>query len=136
MRVMFFVSLLLGTLLAKEYAIVVSQNTSLNTISLKTVQKLYLKKKRSIGDKRYMVLNFPANSEERTAFMKNVMQLDLETWENYYNEMHFKGIDPPKVMRSSTSIKRFIVNVPNVLAYIPKSDVDDSVLVLKIFSAN
>jgi hypothetical protein len=118
---------------AKEYALVMSSSNPFSEISIDKIRALYLKKSRYIEKRRVVMLNFPASSTHRDIFMKRIMEMDLETWESYFNEMHFKGIDPPKVMRSSTAIKRFIDNVPNAIGYLPMDELDNRVLVLKQF---
>ena len=43
-----------------------------------------------------------------------------------------QGLAPPSTQKSSRAVLRFVASVPGAISYVPPSEVDDSVAVVKV----
>jgi len=61
------------------------------------------------------------------------VKMELEAWNLYWDEMHFKGVDAPLVLRSPEAVARFVAAVPGAVGFVPSELVDDAMTVLEVF---
>lgn len=97
------------------------------------VAMIYLKKQVRIGSCRAVPLNLPLGGPGRERFMKKVVKMDLDAWNLYWSEMHFKGVDAPLVLHSPEAVARFVTAVPGAVGFVPSGLVDDAMTVLEAF---
>lgn len=118
-------------LTAQTWSIVVSKKccASCNTHT----RLVYLKKQRYIGLCKSNPVSLPFDTPERLAFMREVLQMDMDRWERYWSTMHFKGVDAPIVLQSPTAVAKFVQKMPGTVGYIPGDLVDGSMTVLERF---
>ncbi len=120
------------SLYSEEWYVVISKSCDRNeTISIKNI---YLKKQRWMEECSLLPLNLSATHIVRKNFMNNVLAVSKKAWTQYYDEMHFKGIDPPYIVNSPKSMLQYILRIEGAIGYIPKSLLNDKVHILLEFN--
>lgn len=95
-------------------------------ITPEQVKNIYYKTVTQLNTHTLFPLNLPAASPARSAFLQQVLGVDFQTWDAYYDERHFEGIPPPKVVPSAEAMKRFLHNMQGAVGYLPSESVDAS----------
>ncbi|MCH9812457.1 MAG: hypothetical protein K0U47_00775 [Epsilonproteobacteria bacterium] len=98
------------------------------------LQNIYLKKQRFSGTCRLVPLNLSAKNPMRAYVMNSILKMSHTSWNYYYNEMHFKGVDPPKTVDSPEAMLKYLLRIKGAIGYIPSHLVDDRFYVVLEFS--
>ncbi|WP_456402762.1 hypothetical protein [Hydrogenimonas sp.] len=106
---------------AGEYVVAVSPSSSIERLSAHTVASLYLDKRRSLGGYRVVLLNLPLDNAIRRSFEKRVLKITRRELERYWLRAHFRGHQPPKVLKSQEAVARFIEKIPHAIGYMERS---------------
>ncbi len=132
--------LLLALLLApvswgERLAVIVSADTPVTRLSVKQLQRIYLRKT-LIGPDGipWRPLNLPADHPLRRFFSHRVLRRDPEALAEYWNERYFQGVLPPYVVASETAVLRYVATTPGAIGYLHACHLDDdSVRVVAVF---
>lgn len=89
------------------------------------IKNIYFKRLKQKNGYTIIALNLSSSHPARIAFLKQVLNTDLETWSQYYSELYFRGIRSPTVLKSEKSILKYLEKVDGVIAYIPSSKMDN-----------
>lgn len=128
-----FILLFTNTILwGESWSMVISKECA--PIKADTLQNVYLKKQRFAGICRLVPLNLKAGNPIRDYVMKNVLQISKKSWNYYYNEMHFKGIDPPNIVDSKEAMLKYLSNIKGAIGYIPRRSVNEELYVITEFT--
>lgn len=117
----------------ESLAIVVGHASTLQSLSLETLKRVYLRKNLldSAGT-RWIPLNLPTDHELRQGFSLALFKKLPEDQEQYWNELYFQGINPPDVLASEEAVLRFVDITPGAIGYVRKRSVDKRVKILTI----
>jgi ABC-type phosphate transport system substrate-binding protein len=127
------VALLLAThASAEELAVVVNAKVAVDKLTAEQVSQLFLGK---VGALPNGTAVFPVDQSEsapaRELFYTKVLKRSLTDAKTYWSKMVFTGKgQPPKEVGNSADVKKLIASNPNLIGYIDKSAVDDSVKVV------
>jgi ABC-type phosphate transport system substrate-binding protein len=86
------------------------------------IAAIYLLRTTAWQDGSHIIpVNREATSAIRAKFTTSVLRQDNASLAAYWNEMHFKGKQPPVVQESEQAMLAFIQNVPGSVGYINAS---------------
>lgn len=119
--------LLTISLQAEQWYVIISKSCTVEnqTISIKNI---YLKKQRFLGKCTLSPLNLSSKYPIRQHFTKEVLNVSQKSWTRYYNELHFKGIDPPHIVSSTQSMLKYLENIHGAIGYLPSSEINKETL--------
>ena len=123
--------LLISSLQAEEWHLIISKScTSEDEMEDEkiSIKNIYLKKQRFLGQCPLSPLNLSSQHPMRKYFSKEVLNVSQKSWVRYYNEMHFKGIDPPHIVSSPQSMLKYLKNIDGALGYLPSSFITEETL--------
>lgn len=78
-------------------------------------------------------VNRELGSAIRTEFTTDVLKQDMASLSLYWNEMHFKGKQPPLIQPSEAAMLAFVQRVPGAIGYIDAATAPSGVKVLGRF---
>lgn len=119
-RVYLLLILLCFTLTANDYCIVVHKDFPLKQLSAQQLKSIYLKKVHYIDGVKVVALNISARDPLRKKFDTLVLSMSPYTLKQYWKKAHYRGIQPPKVVKSFESAVSYLQNVEGSIAYVPK----------------
>ena len=113
---------------AQEIAVIVGANSTIKHLSLKQVQRIFLRKERLTKQgKQWIPVNLNNHHLQRKIFTKQLLKKSTFELERYWNEQYFNGISPPYVLASEEAVLRFVSETPNALGYILDCRMDQRV---------
>jgi len=115
-----------------EIAIITNKSSNIEDISLKTLRKIYLKKKLFINGQKVIPVNLSSSSKLRKIFQEKVLKMDEEELNIYWNEICFNGTSPPLVLSSEKAVLDFVKKIKNAIGYVSADKVDKEVKVIRI----
>ena len=117
-----------------EIAVIVNPHNSASDISGKDLKNIYKLKKTTWPDgSRIEAINLKKTDPLRENFSKAVLKKSASAIERFYLKQALSGKgQPPKVLNSSSDVKKLVESDKNAIGYIDANDVDDSVKVLSI----
>ena len=125
--------ILISTIFADQYSVIISKKTNVTTLSVQQIRDIFLQKRHSLGDQKVIPLNLVGQEPSRIAFESDVLGMGRDRLNAYWVKQHFQGITPPITQPSHESIKAFVQNVEGAIGYIPSSMTDGSVKVIYEF---
>jgi len=138
--VLAFVVVLIPQLLADDtIAVVVNKGNSIGEISSSDLKRIFLGEKTEWdgGNGKIFAINLSPEDMVRQKFQDKVIGMKGDELQKYWLDQKIKGksIQTPNVQKSVLAIKTFVKKLPNAIAYLPLSEVDDSVKILKVNNA-
>lgn len=116
---------------SEPIAIVVGRESMVANVSQDALRELYLRRQRVWpGGAPAIPINFPAGNPLREVFSKLVLGRSSSDLVAYWNGRYFEGIRPPIVLPSAAAIRAYLAAEPGAIAYLPATEVDDSMRVL------
>lgn len=117
--------------------VVVGRQSPLDAVTLDTLRELYLVRQRVWPDgRRAIPVNLPPDNPARVEFSIRVLGRRPLELTSYWNGRYFDGIRPPLVLPSTAAVRAFLKGEPGAIAYLPRSDVDDSCRVVLTLPAS
>lgn len=114
-----------------EIVIIGNKAGALNALSKKEAQDVFLGKTRSIRGESIKPVDLASNSAERKEFLDKVLEQSASKVNRYWSRKIFSGKgNPPEVLDSGETVKRWVARNPGGIGYISASAVDKSVKVL------
>jgi len=103
------------------------------TISERAAARVFLKERLFWKDgSRIVPVNLPPDHAARQTFSQAVLKRERRELLAYWNEQHFKGVNPPVVLESEEAVKAFIRQVDGAVGYIRRDLVDPDLTVLLV----
>ena len=115
-----------------EIAVITGKQTPIYSIHPQDLKKIYLKIKKFINGTRIIPINLPPKSPLRKKFQENILDMDIEQLNIYWNKMYFHGIEPPLVLSSEKAVIKFVKKVKGAIGYIKFENVDNQVKILLV----
>lgn len=82
---------------------------------------------------RVQPVNLPASHSLRQAFSRCVLGQAPAALEDYWRQMYFQGVLPPRVLESEQSITLFVATTPGGIGYVSACTDDPRIIVLLTF---
>ena len=133
MKQLILLLMLLSLTQAGEYAVITSAKSPIDSLGVRFVKDIFLKKRTFYRDIDVIPINLGAASPIRLTFEKEVLGMERDYINEYWIVNHYKGIKPPLVQRSEMGIRAFVANQLNAIGYLRKELVDETVKVLYEF---
>ena len=102
-------------------------------VSERTAARLFLKERLFWKDgSRIVPVNLPPDHAARQAFSRAVLHRERRELVAYWNEQHFKGVNPPVVLESEDAVKAFVRQVDGAVGYVRRNQVEPDLTVLLV----
>jgi len=112
-------------------AVVVGRSSPVTAVTLDELRDIYLRRRRVWPDGRAAVpINLPPDSPWRDRFSRSVLGRAPVDLIGYWNARYFEGITPPLILGTPAAVRAYLVHQPEAIAYLPRSEVDDSLRVV------
>ena len=115
--------------------IVVNRSNPIDELSSAELRKIFLGNRShwANGRRITLVMREPGD-EERHIILREVCGMTEEQLKNHFLHGLFTGeiLVSPKILSSSTGVRKFIFNVPGAIGYLRIGDVDPTVKVVRI----
>lgn len=103
------------------------------TMSERMAARVFLKERLFWRDgSRIVPVNLPPDHAARQTFSRGVLRRERRELVAYWNEQHFKGVDPPVVLESEEAVKAFLRQVDGAVGYIRRDRLDPDLTVLLV----
>ena len=113
---------------AQHIAVIVGTDSTIKHLSLKQVQRIFLRKERLTKQgEQWIPVNLNNHHLQRKIFTEQLLKKSTFELERYWNEQYFNGISPPYVLASEEAVLRFVSETPNALGYIVLCHIDQRV---------
>lgn len=113
--------------------VLVSRHDPGEVITARAAARLFMREKLFWGDgSRVVPVNLPPGNDLREAFSRTVLKRNRRELVEFWNEQHFKGVNPPVVLESEDAVKAFVRQVDGAVGYISRSRVDVDLRVLLV----
>ncbi len=118
MKVLMLLMILFCIGFGREIAVIVHKDFPKEHLSVKTIQAIYLKKRRFIADKKLLPINYPFDNALRECFEKRILKKSRHALERYWRRAHYQGKNPPKVLASEQMLLQYMENIEMVIGYV------------------
>lgn len=116
---------------AAGLVVIASPQVPVDTISVSEMAAIYTLKKTVWGNNTPVVpVNREVNSALRQKFSEAVFNLSPQELAEYWNQLRFKGKQPPLVQTSDLAVLGFVRSVPGAIGYIDAGQATTGVKVL------
>lgn len=116
------------------FVIVVNKANPVKALTLIELRRIFMKQTRMWPHAEPMVpVDWDSTTHMRRAFSQVVMNRSVREMAEYWVQQSMtQGLSPPSTLRSARAILRFVASVPGAIAYVPASEVDETVNVVKV----
>ena len=113
--------------------VLVSRKTPAESVSARVAARVFLKERLFWNDgSRIVPVNLPPDHAARQTFSRGVLRRERRELVAYWNEQHFKGVNPPVVLESEEAVKAFIRQVAGAVGYIRRDQLEPDLTVLLV----
>jgi len=118
----------------QSFVIVVNKANPVKSLTVTELRRIFMKQARMWPHAESVVpVDWDATSEIRQAFSRQVLNRSVREMGEYWVQQSVtQGLAPPSTQKSSRAVLRFVASVPGAISYMPPSEVDDSVNVVKV----
>jgi len=118
----------------QSFVVIVNKANPVKSLTVVELRRIFTKQTRMWPHAESMVpVDWDATSEIRQAFSRQVLNRSVrEMAEFWVQQSVTQGLAPPSTQKSSRAVLRFVASVAGAVSYVPPSDVDDSVNVVKV----
>lgn len=111
--------------------VLVSKKAASEAVSERVAARVFLKERLFWKDgSRIVPVNLPPDHTARQTFSRAVLRRERRELVAYWNEQHFKGVNPPVVLESEEAVKTFIRQVDGAVGYIRRNQLEPDLTVL------
>jgi ABC-type phosphate transport system substrate-binding protein len=113
--------------------VLVSRKAPGETLSERVAARVFLKERLFWKDgSRIVPVNLPPDHAARQTFSRAVLRRERRELVAYWNEQHFKGVNPPVVLESEQAVKAFVRQVDGAVGYIRRDQLEPDLTVLLV----
>jgi len=116
------------------FVVIVNKANPVETLTLVELRRIFMKQSRMWPHAEPIVpVDWDSTSYVRRVFSKDVLDRTVREMAEYWvSQSMTQGIPPPSTQRSARAILRFVASVPGAISYVPPSEVDETVTVVKV----
>ena len=116
------------------FVVVVNKENPVKTLSVVELRSIFMKQSRMWSHAEPMVpVDWDSTHYLRRVFSKQVLNRSVREMADYWVQQSMQqGLTPPSTQRSARAVLRFVASVPGAISYMPPSEVDDTVSVVKV----
>ena len=123
-------ALLMTTVWGGDIVFIANKDIKINKVSKKLLARIYLGKVNVIDGVEVIPVNLPPNNPLRKEVEKELLGMDREELQLYWNRMYLEGIEPPIVLPSQKAVVEFVKKVKGAIGYVEEKYVDKDVKVI------
>jgi hypothetical protein len=113
--------------------VLVSRKAPGETLSERVAARVFLKERLFWKDgSRIVPVNLPPDHAARQTFSRAILRRERRELVAYWNEQHFKGVNPPVVLESEQAVKAFVRQVDGAVGYIRRDQLEPDLTVLLV----
>jgi len=118
----------------QSFVVIVNKANPVKSLTVVELRRIFTKQTRMWPHAESVVpVDWDATSEIRQAFSQQVLNRSVrEMAEFWVQQSVTQGLAPPSTQKSSRALLRFVASVAGAIAYVPPTDADDSVNVVKV----
>lgn len=114
-----------------DIAVIAHPNANTNKLNKASVRDLYLGNRQYVENTRFIPLDQDASSQTRQTFYEQLIDKPENQLISHWSRLIFTGKgQAPISLAGDNSIIQFVQNNPNVIGYVNKKFVDDTVKVV------
>lgn len=118
---------------AEGYAVVVSKESPIGELSIRTIRDIFLRRRQFEADIRVVPVNLLGEDIARIGFENGILEMNRDDLNRFWINNHFQGVSPPTTQASLSSIKAFVERVKGAISYLPLTMVDENLKVVYEF---
>jgi ABC-type phosphate transport system substrate-binding protein len=120
----------------QSFVIVVNKANPVKSLTVTELRRIFMKQTRMWPHAESVVpVDWDATSAIRRAFSRRVLNRSVREMAEYWVQQSVtQGLAPPSTQKSSRAVLRFVASVPGAISYVPPSEVNDSVNIVKVTS--
>lgn len=118
---------------AEGFAVVVSRESAIEELSVRTIRDIFLRRRQFEMDVRLVPVNLLGENTARIGFEEGILEMSRDELNRYWINNHFQGVSPPTTQASLVSIKAFVERVNGAIGYLPLTMVDENLKVVHEF---
>jgi hypothetical protein len=107
---------------AKEVVIIGDKSFKDKNITLEEIKDIFLVKKRFLDGKKILVMNYEYDNPMRHCFEKMVLKKSSRSIERYWQKAYYRGIRPPKIIKSTTMLFNYMQEIQPSIGYLYKEE--------------
>jgi ABC-type phosphate transport system substrate-binding protein len=117
--------------------IIVNKDLPLTQLDKNDIAAIYLLKKKNweSGD-NIMPINLPAQNSARSRFTSEIFNSSPDKLSSYWDEMLFKGINPPIIQNSEQAVILFVERVKGAIGYVETKPQNPHIKIIQQFPVN
>jgi ABC-type phosphate transport system substrate-binding protein len=117
--------------------IIVNKDLHLEQLDKNAIAAIYLlKKKNWDSGESIMPINLPALSSARSHFTSEIFNSSPDKLNSYWDEMLFKGVNPPIIENSEQAVVLFVTRVKGAIGYVETKPQNPQIKIIQQFSVN
>ena len=116
------------------FVIIVNKANPVKTMPVVELRRIFMKQTRMWPHAEPIVpVDWDSTSDMRQIFCERVLNRSVREMSEYWVQQTMtQGVSPPSTQRSALAILRYVASVPGAISYVPATDVDNTVSVIKI----
>jgi ABC-type phosphate transport system substrate-binding protein len=116
------------------FVVVVNKANPVKELTVVELRNIFLKQSRMWPHAEPMVpVDWDSTSHMRRVFSRMVMNRTVREMADYWVQQSMtQGVAPPSTHRSARGVLRFVASVPGAISYVPPTEVDETVNVVKV----
>lgn len=116
------------------FVVIVNPANPVETLAVVELRRIFMKQSRMWPHAEPIVpVDWDSTSYLRRIFSKEVLNRSVREMAEYWVlQSMTQGIPPPSTLRSARAVLRFVASVDGAISYVPPSEVDDTVKVVKV----
>jgi ABC-type phosphate transport system substrate-binding protein len=120
------------------FVVIVNKSNPAKVLTVAELRRIFMKQSRMWPHAEAMVpVDWDSTTEVRQAFCKMVMNRSVREMAEYWVQLSMtQGVTPPTIQKSALAVMRFVASVPGAISYVPPSQVDETVSVIKVTGLN
>ncbi len=107
-----------------EIVFIVSEDFPVSKVSAGELRDVYLKEREFLGGIPVIPVNLPSDNELRKRVERELLGMDREKLQLFWNRKYLSGVDPPIVLLSERAVKEFVRRVKGAVGYIRRSNLE------------
>ena len=121
----------------RTFVVIVNKANPVTSVTLAELRSIFTKQTRMWPHGESIVpIDWDATSPLRMEFSQRVLARSVRDMADFWVQQSMtQGLTPPSTQRSSRALLRFVASVTGAIGYIPASDADNTVSVIKVASS-
>jgi ABC-type phosphate transport system substrate-binding protein len=116
------------------FVVVVNIENPVKALTIVDLRNIFMKQTRMWPHAEPIVpVDWDSTHYLRGVFCREVMNRTVREMADYWVQQTMQqGLTPPSTQRSARAVLRFVASVPGAISYLPPSEIDDTVSVVKV----